>query len=493
MGIFDWLWNKKKPVIMFVDVGDSKGEDLGTGVSGEASWGTAPVQGTPDSYRRLRFELPNGTRKANLVIKADGYYESHSTITVAPVVMVRLQRKVVAPPIIPVPPVEPSFPQPQGVVKTVSRAIVDDRGPFYPLYGSLFWAQRGLQQGAMARVRRNAKWYAGHGFDGVRWFHEVFWEGGGPEGPLAIKGTVSTARDTIDLLFEYGLRSVITVQAGVKDPLRCVDEVLAAVQGREHKILMLEGTNERWANSYDDAVEIARRLKASGLPVSVGFGDLGADDGAGWSNGCEGLNILTDRAGVDCVSRHPERSNERARNERQCWDGRYLKAAAWWNEPQGPESSVASTRDANLLAAMRGGAIICGAEAYCFHTGAGIYGYDYQSKYGFRHANVYDAGLDEMAVALRGVDKVLGHTGVGNWKHDHMGFLGLEAKGAFEKDYGARVGNEFLHVVTDVHGPVRFEGAALKYHKLFDPATGREIDPNNPGGVTCYFGRGEFA
>lgn len=488
MGMFDWLLGKKKPISMIVDVGDQEGADLGVAVSGEASWGGAPLAGKPHNYRQLRFELPAGTRSVNLVIKAEGFYERHVTVNVVPLAAVKMVRRHAEPPApVPVPPAEEqSFPRPPGVVTLAQKAWTDGRGPFYPLYASLFWALGGWMRGDQKRVRENLKFLAQHKFDGARVLYYVDWPDGGNSKPT--HGTPQALTELLDCAYnDYGLRLKVTVSGGgpANHQRLATDVAGVAVQHRE-KILLLEGVNERNC-SREDAVAMGKILRNCGVPSSVGWGDEG-----------DQAVLMGNEAGTSVDILHLERGSVGSpefvrRLLRQCWDFHDLKRAADNGEPIGPNTSVAWCDDPFVLASMRAGGIICGAGAYCFHTGAGVYGIDYtHPQYGRRHANLWEIpNVDAMMVALRNVEKAIGHTGIENWHHDHASKW-IEANGQREKQYGARVGKEFVQIVTDTLGRVGFTPLEpLKFHDCFNPATGEKYDPAS-GTLPAFIGRGEF-
>lgn len=334
------------------------------------------------------------------------------------------------------------------------------------------------------RVKDHAAWIADHGFDGVRVLYSVDWV----QQPYGgrIRGSVAALREFLDCFYgEYGLRTKVTAQASANEPTPLVlgQEVVEAVQGREAAVLMLEGVNEQYAASLDQAVMLAASLMASHVPVSVGWG---TDD-------VHALKDITLRAGVNVLTKHLERTPPAQRRDRQCWDFHYAEPYAGDNgEPAGPASTVSSEADPFHLATQRYGGIIMGAGNYCFHTGSMVYGvrYDHPTA-GPRYANIWDIpNVEAMVSALRGVDAVVQHTGVENWRTTNTQIPIEVVAGAVDKQYYAlSPAKDVLGILTGTAGTLAFrENRPMESYALVDPSTGQEV--GRDAGLRAYAVRG---
>lgn len=342
---------------------------------------------------------------------------------------------------------------------------MDDDGPFYPLVTTLFWALRGWMNGEQARVRQNLAFIAAHGYDGIRILYDVNWSSG-----LAVHGTPTALAEFLSCARgEFGLRTKITVLGGgAANPVRLGEGVASVAFEHRDGVLQLEAVNEGNSSRADAIATAKALLHAGGIPVSVGRGDQGLDQ------------IIADgnSAGTTVDSVHIERSGDWPRWIRQCWDFHALGRASDNGEPMGPGSSGVSCDDPFILATLRAGAIICGAGNFCLHTGSGIYGYTYGGPTGTRYANLWEhPNADAIFSAVRNADKPLS-LGMENWSRYNTR-LPLEVNvGRVEKQYGARSGKNFAHILTDTSRVIGFrENEPVESYACHDPSTGEAVEP----------------
>lgn len=316
--------------------------------------------------------------------------------------------------------------------------------------------------GEQDRVRKNLAFLAGHGFDGLRIIYDVNWSSG-----LAVHGTPAALAEFLQCAYgEFGLRTKVTVLGGGSTaPMGLAAEVAFVASAHPAAVLLLEAVNERNC-SRDDAIACAKILRGAGVPVSVGRGNQGLDD----------ITTAGNEAGTNVDSVHIERDGDWPRWMRQCWDFHALHRGSDNGEPMGPGSSVVATDDPFVLATLRAGGIICGAELYCHHTGDGVYGYTYPGPTGTRFGNLYDRpNADAQFAAVRNADKPL-FLGISNWAHYNTK-LPLEVIGHVEKQYGARREKDFVHILTDTSGPIGFrENEPVESYACHDPSTGEVVD-----------------
>lgn len=354
----------------------------------------------------------------------------------------------------------------QGVVRTVGRAFVDDGGPFYPLTVTLLWALGGLRRGDTARVQKNFETIKDAGADAARVLCQVDWRGEEidphwPDYETLLGQLLDLAYDTC------GLRLKLTlIGGGCDDPRGLAEKVCRVVNtGRRHKVLMIEAVNEGNA-SEADAVLVASICKAAGVPVAVGLGDRGGDV----------VRRATAGAGANVAILHTERTDDDTRRVRQGWDFHAYTVACDDGEPAGPASSVAEMTDPQRLAAKRTTSILCGADSYCAHYGAGVFGRAHTSSNGkVRQANLWEVpNFAIQMAAIRAADSRL-LKGIGNWEHYNTPTIVDRWGGRCDKIYGARSGVHFAQVVIGASKDFTCVSLVPCDYVVYDCATGREV------------------
>lgn len=358
---------------------------------------------------------------------------------------------------------------------------MDDTGPWYPVVTSLFWVLRGWQAGGSERdrVKANLQFVADMGFDGVRILYDVNWNSG-----LAVHGTPVGLAELLNYgRLELGLRFKITVTGGsTTDVLRLASEVRYVAQAYPDAVLLLEAVNEG-NTTRDDAIAMARILRESGVPTSVGRGNQGLED----------LVACGMDAGTNVDSYHIERSGEWDRWIRQGWDFHGLTKGSDNGEPMGPGSSAVSTEDTFILACLRAGGIINGAGLYCHHTGDGVFGYSYNGPTGWRYANLFDRpNAAAQFTAVRNASTPF-YLGMENWHHYNKDLpVEIVGEGKVDKQQGCRAGKDFVQIHTNVKGVPQFKtNEPVEWFVLINPETGQVVDAN--AGLRAYVVIGKLA
>ena len=354
------------------------------------------------------------------------------------------------------PPVRP------GMTRVSGSVWSDDAGAYHPLGYSLFWAAVDPP-----RAKQNFDYIKRGGGDAVRILGKVNWAGEGidPRDPVML----ANIAQAIDYAYEAGLKVHFVVTGGGDDPVGAARILLPVLQARAQKLLLIEAVNEQNA-SEDDAVEIAKMMKAVGCPVAVGLGNTGIDT----------INAATDRAGVNAATLHEERSTDPARNIRQSWDFRLLHGAALAGEMQGAASSVAEETRPNMLAYARAARIICGAGNTVNHCGHGVFGrtyaYNANTPPGAPHsdtrfANLWEApNADAIMAAVFNADKRLPF-GIENWSKFNSNQPVTISSGDASKLYGCTDGGHFAEIAIGTTTPIVFRAERPVHMQIVDVAT----------------------
>lgn len=285
-----------------------------------------------------------------------------------------------------------------GPVRLEGRVLHDAAGPFHGLGVSAFQALRRAKFDRN-RFRSDLQFLASCGFRYVRVLSMV---GGHPSwrgreiAPVTFRNrdgdTVEAwpdyaeqLKDTIDIAWEHGLRTELTLFAdadrimpGRAARLAHLDLVLDVVRGREEKVILLEVANEAWQNGFPGAGGIADlkdfgRILADRTEVLVA---LSAPPGQENRD----LEELYAGSAADIATHHFTRDT---RSPEGPWlpviDVFRVNAANGLppvssNEPIGPGASVAVESDPLRLVAAAAYAWMSGLPMYVFHSAAGVAG-----------------------------------------------------------------------------------------------------------------------
>ena len=402
-------------------------------IRGEMGTNDWTVVGSPISYYMLEFWLPPGVEygsRASIKIEGDDCQPLLDEIELAADINVELQPEA--------PPAR------AGVMHVSGKLWHDDSGACLPLGTTLFWAVGGWHRHDRDRVKQNLSYIKQNGFDYVRVLGQVAWPG------EEIDPRWPDYRDTlasfIDCAYdEYGLRVQLTaIGGGSPDPVSDAQQMHNVVSMRRHKLVMLEAVNEGNASAAE-ATEIAKLFAPLQLPCGTGLGDQGID----------AIQASSNVSNANARYLHTERSGDNARQVRQCWDFHLFSPfASVDNEPPGPASSVQEQKDPFVLACLRAGAIICGAGAFCFHTGSGVFGRTYPYGSGFRYANLWEVpNMDAMMRAVKNAGARL-PADVPTWSAFNTNHPVDTPAGNVNKLYGAIGNGQFTEIAIAADGPL---------------------------------------
>jgi hypothetical protein len=209
--------------------------------------------------------------------------------------------------------------------------------------------------------------------------------------------------ELIDCAYDdHGLRVEPTLYGGGPWDVRDIARKMGIVaQGREHKILHWEVSNEASENGPDlgamwDAAAILRATTPNLIALSAPGDAAPLTAQRNLSHHANFLTVHLDRTWSDGGWR----------TTRQGWDFAQTSMPGSSNEPAGPGSSVAQEWNPLHLTMMRATSILCGAACYVLHNGAGIYGTADPARR--RTANLWEMpGIDTIMAAVRGIDVLL--------------------------------------------------------------------------------------
>lgn len=355
-----------------------------------------------------------------------------------------------------------------GVVRYDNHVWIDDQGPFHPLGDTLLHALGTTHREGLARIEQHGAYFSKYRHDYVRLLCEVSWSGQ----EIDVRWSDYPLGLVIDTLYDkYGIRVKPTIIGGVSpDPLAAARVVAGILAGRQQKVLFVEMVNEGNADA-DVTIEMVRIIQATGVLCAVGLGN----------QGLETINKYTGRSGAKVGLLHTERGKgdaseaggADARQIRQCWDLRLLEGPLREDaEGPGPGSSVATLDDPFKLAVKACLARICGAGAYCDHTGSGVFGRPMDGPYGHRYANVWEIpNMDQIMEWTRNADALL-PLNICNWAAYNNGHIVETKDGECNKHYGARNGNQWVQmpIGCPVHSQTLTARQAT-HLKVYNPAT----------------------
>jgi len=280
-----------------------------------------------------------------------------------------------------------------GRVDVYGNCLQDDGGPFL---GLGFTYMRSLQRCKYDRARwlSDIAAMAGKGFNYQRILSMVGWTGLeiAPISFTNSQGTYIPAwddywqqfRDCIDIAYDtYGLRTEITIFADAQycmpnssDRYTHMDNVLANLAGREHKVIQIEVANEGWQNGFPDE-SITRSFAdyladRTNIPVSI-------TSPVDTSN--SGIQAMYGASAADIATVHFSRDISTSEGGwlpvRDCWRVADLYPGVppvSNNEPIGAGSSVSSENDPIKLCSAAVFSWIANLPMYVYHSRAGVLG-----------------------------------------------------------------------------------------------------------------------
>lgn len=289
----------------------------------------------------------------------------------------------VVPPL-PEPPEPETPPPPQGEVRLVNGAFHDRRGAFNPVGATFFWAPWGYKFDR-DRMVKNARFLAASkAIEYVRLFAQVDWQ----NRPIDPRWDdyEYILHNTVNTLYEMGLRSQVTLLAGAGAPgvaTRSERETFVRRVVRlfdefdRPKLFGYEIANEavglNTPDGWQEMRDLARLVKSlTTVPVAITA-----------ATHVPGLYVES-RDFATYATAHWDRDTSKAdgydRPTRQPWGwpgefpGDGLPETAIDNEGIGPYSSVYEDRDPLRNVTRRAVAFIAGNAASLYHCGPGIYG-----------------------------------------------------------------------------------------------------------------------
>ena len=140
-----------------------------------------------------------------------------------------------------------------GICRYDGQVIADDAGVFHPLGLTLFWSLYGWKY-ERDRIVAHLQWISQYAYDYLRILGEVDWEGRSIE-PTLWPDYNQILQEFVDAAYDtYGLRSQITIVGGTHYdqhdgherwvPSELATQVVEALRGREHKVIIQEMANE---------------------------------------------------------------------------------------------------------------------------------------------------------------------------------------------------------------------------------------------------------
>ena len=287
----------------------------------------------------------------------------------------------------------------KGKISLNGHALRDDSGEFLGLGVSYFPALRRAKF-ERERFRSDLKFLSAQGFNYIRTFSMVGWYPawrGREIAPITFtnkEGAViggwddywRQLADMIDIGYdEFGVRTQVTIFADGQlmpdkgDRLAHLDKVLAAIKGREHKVILLEVANEAWQNGFPGEQGVAD-LREFGKYLADRTDVLVALSATEQMTN-DALARMYVGSSADIATEHFERDIRRGL-ERDWFPVRDVFRVnlitglppVSHNEPIGPGSSVTEQHEPIKIVAAAAYAWMSGLPMYCYHPRAGIFG-----------------------------------------------------------------------------------------------------------------------
>lgn len=284
-----------------------------------------------------------------------------------------------------------------GLVRLEGQTLRDDSGPFLGLGASYFQALSRAKFDP-ARFESDLAFLAARKFNYVRVLSMVGWFkawDGLEIAPVAFKsreGKLVAAwpdyweqfERMIDVAYEHELRTEITIFAdaqlmpGKTDRIDHMTKILRHLQGREHKVMLLEVANEAWQNGFPGAegIEQLREFAhfladRTTIPIAIT---------SNHEEGESGAIALYRGSAADIATWHFSRDTSTKEGGwlpvRECyWAGGIPGLPPFSsNEPIGPGASVSSENDPIKLVMAAAVAWAAKLPMYVYHSNAGVFG-----------------------------------------------------------------------------------------------------------------------
>lgn len=374
-----------------------------------------------------------------------------------------------------------------GRVRGEGRLWKDDDGYFFPLGNTLFWALRGWKY-ERDRLKQNMQFLAEHMWDYIRILGEVGWPGNSIL-PDEWQDYEQLLGEVIDCAYdEYGLRTQLTIVGGGSntDYVKLASRVVNVVRSRQEKLHSIEISNEFQIKDQGKADRMMVILKGQLPRVLVAFTDA---PNAGLPE-VEGTESYL-KKGATFGTLHLQRDSRPAdgvwRTVRQSWDFKGIGELLDHNEPIGPGSSVAQTKDPLILAMLRAVGIMNGLGSFVLHNAAGIFGQpNTNHSGGYRPANLWEMeNIEPIMKAVAEVEQYLPHD-IANWQHFNHHWdghplvpdniwsdtgEGVDKSHGVVRAYAVRKGNEFIVMPIGIKEYVEMKAAFNCIFDICDPIT----------------------
>jgi hypothetical protein len=364
-----------------------------------------------------------------------------------------------------------------GITRAAGRHFVDDGGQFNPMGGTLFWAMRGWKF-ERDRVKQNMAYLAKY-CDYQRILAQVGWPGN--EIDEDWPDHVQILGEVIDYAYDVlGMRTQVTgVGGGDYSATKILDNMIAAIRGRESKVIYTEVANE-WYGNWDGSEE---QMKAAGKKLRSSLPGLVALSAPKEELAVKRIDPWVSSGFANMGTVHLDRSDDKGdwkwRHVRKPWELRNPNYPVCHGEPGGPRSSVASYMEPIHLVMSRAVGILCGHEGYCLHNAAGVAGQIDAARQ--RPANVWEVpGIDEIMTVVRGLDRLLpANPSAGEATRKGLGAHPLTADiiwvdggdHGVVRDYARVNGSTFWQCLQGIKGYVNLTANRAYRLTLIDPVT----------------------
>lgn len=268
-----------------------------------------------------------------------------------------------------------------GRVRLDNRCYKDAGGPYLALGATVMYAAWAWKHSDRARLKKNLLYLSDRGVDFVRYLGAVDWpnqviDPNWPDYRQVILDLTRFTYEECGMRVEWTLTGTHTMDF---DPDRLMAHYVDLAERQPEALQCLEVANESW-QCYPDAALVRRmgsflQLAVGSLPVALSAAEGGNP---------QATADLYAGSKATLVMIHPDRGMDTGdgpwRPVRQGWiitemSGLGLPAARQFNEPVGPETSVAA--ETNPLRLVMAGVVcwLSGGCGYVYHTGAGVAGW----------------------------------------------------------------------------------------------------------------------
>lgn len=373
-----------------------------------------------------------------------------------------------------------------GRVRGEGRLWKDDDGYFFPLGNTLFWTLQGWKH-ERERIKQNMQFLADHMWDYIRILGEVGWPNRDIL-PDQWEDYEQLLGEAIDCAYdEYGLRTQLTIVGGgtKTDYVKLASRVVNVVRSRQEKLHSIEISNEFQIRDQEKAERMLAVIKGHLPQVLVALTDA-PNAGLPEVEGTEEYFKKGATFGTLHLSRETRTSDGVWRVVRQSWDFKGIGKLLDHNEPIGPGSSVAQTKDPLIYAMLRAVGIMNGLGSFVLHNASGVYGQPQTHPAGgYRPANLWEMeNILPIMKAVAEVEQYLPHD-IANWQHYNHHWNGhplvphniwsdteaTDKETGVVRAYAVRKGNEFIVMPIGIKNYVILRALDNCVIDIYDPLT----------------------